>query len=104
MKMILSINLLKDKTFYIAPTINPDARDYFTLNRQSLQDQVLMPCDNDRDGLFDEDGTDDLNGDKNISQMRRKNPNGNYKSDPNDPRKMIRVEPEKKVNMRLLGS
>ena len=67
--------LLKDKTFYIAPTINPDARDYFTLVGVPPR-SGLMPRDNDRDGLFDEDGYDDLNNDKNISQMRRKNPDG----------------------------
>jgi len=94
--------LLKDKTFYIAPTINPDAREYFTgvgLPPRS----GLAPRDNDRDGKYDEDGYDDLNNDKNISQMRRKNPNGRYKVDPRDPRKMIRVEPGEKGDYELLG-
>ncbi len=94
--------LLHDKTFYIAPTINPDAREYFT-NVGVPPRSGLEPCDNDRDGLFDEDGYDDLNNDKNISQMRRKNPNGQFKSDPKDPRKMIRVEPGEKGEYELLG-
>lgn len=95
--------LLKDKTFYIAPTINPDARDYFA-NIGVPPRSGLMPFDNDRDGEFDEDGADDMNGDKNISQMRRKNPEGNLIADPEDPRKMIRVQPGQKGEYEMLGS
>jgi hypothetical protein len=94
--------LLKDKTFYIAPTINPDAREYFTSVGVPPR-SGLVPRDNDRDGLVDEDGYDDLNNDKNISQMRRKNPNGEYKEDPKDPRRLIRVEPGEKGDYEILG-
>jgi hypothetical protein len=94
--------LLKDKTFYIAPTVNPDARDYFALVGVPPR-SGLIPMDNDRDGLFDEDGYDDLNNDKNISQMRRKNPEGMFKTDPIDPRKMIRVAPGEKGEYDMLG-
>jgi hypothetical protein len=94
--------LLKDKTFYIAPTINPDARDYFT-SKGLPPRSGLTPRDNDRDGFFDEDGYDDLNNDKNISQMRRKNPDGRYKEDPKDPRKLVRVRPDEKGEYELLG-
>jgi hypothetical protein len=94
--------LLTDKTFYISPTINPDSREYFSAIGVPPR-SGLEPDDNDRDGLFDEDGYDDLNGDKNISQMRRKNPNGNYIPDPKDPRNMIRVAPGEKGEYELLG-
>jgi hypothetical protein len=94
--------LLKDKTFYITPTINPDAREYFTSVGVPPR-SGLMPWDNDRDGLYDEDGADDLNNDKNISQMRRRNPDGGYIADPKDPRKMIRVEPGEKGEYEMLG-
>ncbi len=94
--------LLKDKTFYITPTINPDAREYFTSVGVPPR-SGLMPYDNDRDGLFDEDGADDMNGDKNISQIRRKNPDGQYITDPKDPRRMIRVKPGEKGEYELLG-
>jgi hypothetical protein len=94
--------LLKDKTFYIAPTINPDAREYFTSVGVPPR-SGLMPFDNDRDGKFDEDGADDMNGDRNISQMRRKNPDGQYIVDPKDQRRMIRVESGKKGEYELLG-
>jgi len=95
--------LLEDKTFYIAPTINPDSREYFTSVGVPPR-SGLMPYDTDRDGLYDEDGSDDLNGDRNISQMRRKNPDGQYKTDPKDPRRMVRVEPGEKGEYEMLGS
>jgi hypothetical protein len=95
-------NLLGDKTFYIAPTINPDGREYFTAVGVPPR-SGLAPRDNDRDGRYDEDGYYDWNGDKNISQIRRKNPNGNYIVDPKDPRRMIRVEPGQKGEYELLG-
>jgi hypothetical protein len=94
--------LLKEKTFYISPTINPDAREYFTSVGVPPR-SGLVPRDNDRDGLLDEDGYDDINNDKNISQMRRKDPNGGFKEDPKDPRRMIRVDPGEKGDYELLG-
>jgi len=94
--------LLQDKTFYIAPTINPDAREYFTSVGVPPR-SGLAPRDNDRDGLFDEDGYDDLNNDKNITQMRRKTPEGNFIEDPKDRRRMIRVSPGEKGEYEMLG-
>lgn len=94
--------LLKDKTFYISPTINPDAREYFTSVGLPPR-SGLVPTDNDRDGLYDEDGYDDLNNDKNINQMRRKSQFGKYKEDPKDPRRLIRVGPGEKGDYELLG-
>lgn len=94
--------LLKDKTFYISPTINPDAREYFTSVGLPPR-SGLVPTDNDRDGLYDEDGYDDLNNDRNINQMRRKSPFGQYKEDPKDPRRLIHVEPGEKGDYELLG-
>jgi hypothetical protein len=94
--------LLKDKTFYIAPTINPDAREYFTSVGLPPR-SGLVPTDNDRDGLNDEDGYDDLNNDRNINQMRRKSPFGLYREDLKDPRHLIRVEPGEKGEYEFLG-
>ncbi len=97
--------LLRDKTFYILPTINPDARQYFMdePNTASSPRSGLVPMDNDRDGLFDEDKYDDLNNDGIISLMRRKSQYGTYNSDPNDPRRMIRVNPGEKGEWEILG-
>jgi hypothetical protein len=95
--------LLAEKTFYIAPTINPDGREYFTSALVPPR-SGMAPRDSDRDGRVDEDGPDDLNGDKQISQMRRKSANGTMKIDPKDPRKMIRVEEGEKGEYEMLGT
>jgi hypothetical protein len=97
--------LLSDKTFYILPTINPDARQYFMdePNTASSPRSGLVPMDNDRDGLIDEDKYDDLNNDGIISLMRRKSQYGTYNSDPKDPRRMIRVNTGEKGEWEILG-
>ena len=80
--------LLEQKTFYIAPTINPDGRAFFTESPGALRSGVL-PLDNDRDGIADEDDAQDINGDGFITQMRIKNPNGQYIADPAFPNRLI---------------
>ncbi|MEO7263792.1 MAG: M14 family metallopeptidase [Ferruginibacter sp.] len=97
--------LLADKIFYIVPTINPDARDAFfkNPNTPSSPRSGRIPIDNDMDGLVDEDGYDDLDGDGNIVQMRRKNPNGRFKVDPKNPNRMIQVGPDEQGEYELLG-
>ena len=97
--------LLADKIIYIVPTINPDARDAFFKkpNNPNSPRSGVVPVDNDMDGLVDEDGYDDLDGDGNIVQMRRKNPNGRYKIDPTNPNRMIALGPDEKGDYELLG-
>ena len=80
--------LLEQKTFYIAPTINPDGRAFFTESPGALRSGIL-PVDNDRDGIADEDDAQDLNGDGFITQMRKKNPNGQYVADPKYPNRLV---------------
>ncbi len=89
-------NMLKDRIFYIVPTINPDARNNYMKegNTGSSPRSGMIALDDDSDGLFDEDGYDDLDGDGSITSMRRKNPNGNMIIDPLDPRKMMRIGPD----------
>lgn len=97
--------LLADKVFYIVPTINPDARDsYFhDPNTGSSPRSGLIPVDNDRDGLVNEDGYDDLDGDGHIVFMRRKSANGRMRVDPTDPRRMIPAGPDEKGEYEILG-
>ena len=98
-------NLLKEKTFYIVPTINPDARDDYMMGKNTAHSprSGMMAFDDDQDGLEDEDGFDDVNGDGHITLMRRKTANGNYRLDPNDPRMMVRVGPDEFGTYELLG-
>ena len=97
--------LLDEKVFYIIPTINPDARNNYMLELNSVNSprSGMIPVDDDRDGLIDEDGYDDLDGDGNLVMMRRKTPYGQYRSDPDNPSRMIRVENGKFGDYEILG-
>ena len=64
----------------------------------------MIPFDDDRDGLEDEDGLDDVNGDGHVTYMRRKNPNGRYKIDPENPKWLIRAEPDEAGQYEFLGT
>jgi len=94
--------LLEQKTFYIAPSINPDGRAIFTETPGTLRSGIL-PLDNDRDGTADEDGPQDLNGDGFITQMRIRNPNGRYIADPDYPNRLLIAPPGVKGEFDLLG-
>lgn len=98
-------SLLRNYVLYIVPSINPDARDHFIHkpNTASSPRTGLSPRDNDGDGRTDEDNLDDLNGDGNITQMRRRNVNGRFKVSPEDPRLMIPVLPGERGEYDLLG-
>ncbi len=97
--------LLADKTFYIAPTINPDARENFfhQANTASSPRSGMIPIDNDRDGVANEDGFDDLDKNGSITMMRRKSSTGRFKTDPTDPRRMIQVGVDQVGDYELLG-
>lgn len=101
----LATRLLDERAFYIVPTVNPDARDYFLHmpTDPNSPRSGLRPYDDDHDGLLDEDGPEDLDGDGSITVMRKKDPNGNLKTDPNDPRLMVPVKPGEKGEWTLLG-
>jgi len=97
--------LLKDKTFYIVPTINPDARDNYMKepNTPHSPRSGMIVLDNDGDGEAGEDGFDDLNGDNHITSMIRKSPTGRFIKDPQDQRRLIRVAAEEQGDYEMLG-
>ena len=97
--------LLKDKTFYIVPTINPDARDNYMKepNTPHSPRSGMLVLDNDGDGEAGEDGFDDLNGDNHITYMIRKSPTGRFIKDPQDERKLIGVAEEEQGEYEMLG-
>jgi Zinc carboxypeptidase len=101
--------MLDDRIFYIVPTINPDARNNYMkeANNGSSPRSGMLPLDDDRDGLVDEDGLDDLDGDGSVTRMRRKSDYGDFIVDPLDPRKMIQIGPDDVVTAQryeMLGS
>lgn len=98
--------LLEEKVFYIVPTINPDARDNYMSapNTAHTPRSGMIPFDDDRDGLVDEDGLDDVNGDGHVTYMRRKDPNGRYKIDPENPNWIIMADPDEAGGYEFLGT
>ena len=97
--------LVNKNAYYVIPVVNVDGTYHFfaDANTSSSNRGLRRPKDDDRDGLFDEDFPDDLDGDGNICRMRIKDPFGNYKTDPEDPRLMIRVKPGEKGEWTMLG-
>ena len=91
--------------FYVIPSVNVDGRYHFfhDANDPDSNRSLRIPKDDDRDGLVDEDGSDDLDGDGNISTMRKRDPFGLWRTDPEEPRLMVRVKPGEKGEWTLLG-
>jgi hypothetical protein len=98
-------SMLAERAFYVLPCVNPDGRAHWfdAPNTMHSSRGGKRPVDNDRDGLFDEDGPDDLDGDGEICQMRVEDPDGDWKPDPENPRLMVRCEPGERGKWRLVG-
>lgn len=87
--------LLRERTFYVAPVLNPDAHDGMfgkVRQRRSGNDGKI---DRDRDGLVGEDGPDDLDGDGRITWLRIPDPTGAWMAHPDEPRLLIKADPAK---------
>jgi len=97
--------LVDERAFYVVPTVNPDGRAWWFTgpNTTNSSRSGKSPRDDDRDGLLDEDGYDDLDGDGQITQMRKKDPNGRFKVSPDDPRLLIPAKPGEKGDYANLG-
>ena len=89
------ITELVDRTsWYFVPMSNPDGRDGWLNEAHTPHSNRtgLAPTDNDRDGRFDEDPPEDLNGDGSIGRMWKPDPYGQYVRDEVDPRIFRRIE------------
>jgi len=97
--------LVDSRCFYVIPVVNADGRFHFFADANTPSDNrsLRIPHDDDRDGLVDEDFPDDLDGDGNICQMRKRDPFGNFKIDPDDARLLVRIKPGEKGEWALLG-
>ena len=97
--------LVDERVFHILPTVNPDGRDYFLDGTGSGARTGHVPVDSDGDGLTDEDGPNDLNGNGVIEQIRKYVPGpGSFRLDPTDSRFMQPVGPGETGDWELLGS
>ncbi len=98
--------LLKDKTFYIVPSLNPDSHENFIYksNNTGSSRSGMIALDDDGDGSTDEDGYDDLDNDGNIVMMRRKSITGRWKIDCDNPQRMIPAKADEQGEYEMLGS
>jgi hypothetical protein len=99
-------DLVDRVAFYIIPTVNVDNRARFFSDPGSynIGRSARQPHDDDHDGLLDEDDYEDVDGDGHIMQMRIRDPHGNYRSHPEEPRVMQRVKPGEQGEWRRLGA
>ncbi|HYE54582.1 MAG TPA: M14 family metallopeptidase, partial [Chitinophagaceae bacterium] len=82
-------------TFYVFPNMSPDAMEqYFATVKYERQGNAGS-TDDDRDGKFNEDKFDDLDGNGKITSMRIESPIGEYRVHPDDPRILIKADPAK---------
>ncbi|MCB9914765.1 MAG: peptidase M14 [Planctomycetes bacterium] len=102
--------LLDGSAFYVLPMVNPDGRHHWIHDAHNPHSSRTgyRPVDDDRDGVADEDPPDDLDGDGQITMMRKYVPGeGTHRIDRDDPRVMERVgreNPEERGDWLLLGS
>lgn len=100
-------DLVDTTTFYILPGLNVDANDSYVRfpNTESNPREPYRPADDDGDGLYDEDQTEDVDGDGDLSVMYIQDPKGEYKLSP-DKRRFVRVSDprEEGLRFRRMGS
>ncbi len=98
--------LVDERAFYIVPTVNPDGRAHWFggPNTTNSSRSGKSPLDDDRDGRADEDGYNDVNGDGQVTQMRRRDPLGRYRASADDPRVMVPVRQGEAGEYELLGT
>jgi hypothetical protein len=82
------VELRRTRTFYVAPAVIPDISDLHHTTPIRPRDTTARPWDDDGDGLLDEDGPEDLDGDGEALQMRVPDPAGEWVKDERDPRAM----------------
>ena len=106
-KLARVTEFLDRATLYVIPMMNIDSRNrWFTQPATPNFPRTLpVSIDDDRDGLLDEDGYDDLDGDGEITMMRKKVPlgQGRFKLDPKDPRLLIPVQANELGDYLMLG-
>ena len=98
--------LMDRVSFYFLPSQNPDGRAEWFANPNTPHSSRTgqRPTDNDFDGLLDEDGPEDLDGDGSITQMWRFDPHGSYRRNEIDPRIIERVPEGAQGELSRVGS
>jgi len=84
---------LDTRAFYVCPRVNPDGAEWALADKPKIIRSSTRPYPYDEDpigGLV----TEDIDGDGRILMMRIRDPNGNWKKHPDEPRLMIRRDPD----------
>lgn len=84
---------LNTRAFYICPRVNPDGAEWALADKPKIIRSSTRPHPYDEEplgGLVNED----IDGDGRMLMMRIPDPNGNWKKHPEEPRLMIRRDPE----------
>ena len=85
--------MLDSRAFYICPRINPDGAEWALADRPKIIRSSTRPYPYDEepiDGLAQED----MDGDGRVLFMRIPDPNGGWKVSPDEPRLLVRREPD----------
>jgi len=98
--------LVDRRVFYILPMVNPDGRAHWFAapNTRHSSRSGKKALDDDGDGIADEDGLDDIDGDGEILEMWKLDPDGSFRRNPDDPRILERVKPGAKGELMPLGA
>ena len=84
--------LRKEKTWYILPVGNPDAAVRFFKKPLTRDSRNNHAHNDDMDDRVDEDGVEDLDGNKIITMMRVKDPEGQWLPVPGEPRLLKKAD------------
>jgi murein tripeptide amidase MpaA len=84
---------LDTRAFYIVPRVNPDGAEWAMAERPKIIRSSTRPYPYDEEPVEGLIGNEDIDGDGRILTMRMLDPNGAWKSHPDDPRLMVRRDP-----------
>jgi len=87
--------LLDSTVVYVVPRANPDAAEARFLTPRQEQHASGTGVDDDRDGRAGEDAPADLDGDGVVAWLRVKDPDGEWREDPTDPRALVKADRNK---------
>lgn len=88
-------NFINNTTIYVFPRVNPDATEAFWKKPAYQRSFNLRPMDLDYDGVVNEDGFDDINGDGLITQMRVRDSAGEWMADEKNPQLLRKADKSK---------
>ncbi|MDR1602674.1 MAG: hypothetical protein LBS42_09640 [Tannerella sp.] len=99
---------LNRSTVYILPGFNVDGGDSYVRfpNTENNPREPFRPVDDDKDGLYDDDMTEDVDGDGELSVMYAEDPSGDYRLS-RDGLRFVRIEADdwwEGVRFRRLGN